>query len=312
MAEFSKIGWTTHTFNPWRGCTKVSPACTNCYAERQSKRNPRVLGIWGDHGTRVLASGGQWKEPIKWNRYQETSPDRPRPRIFCASLADVFEDFPGRVSDSSGRVLYINPNNGNVRGVGDTVGPSWDTDPAYQPFTLDDARDKLWELIRKTPNLDWLLLTKRPENIVRMMPSGEWPNVWLGTTIESEEYKVRADQLLEAAQVVRVPVRFVSAEPLLSPVDLGASLSPEGINWLIVGGESGAYEKVRPFYLKDGEFMVKQAQAARVGVFMKQLGTKPWMNTIQWVLPGNDTKGEELNSMPQKLQVRQNPTRSVK
>ena len=79
MAENSKIQWTTHTFNPWRGCTKVSEGCKFCYAETLSGRNPAVLGEWGPNGTRVIAAEAQWREPVKWNR---AVPAGERHRVF--------------------------------------------------------------------------------------------------------------------------------------------------------------------------------------------------------------------------------------
>src|SRR5262245_49606753 len=119
--ENSKIQWTDHTFNVWRGCEKVSPGCAHCYAETMSRRNPAVLGEWGKHGTRVIASEAMWREPLKWDRQARAA--GVRKRVFCASLADVFEDRPELVA----------------------------------------PRERLFRLIEDTPNLDWQLLTKRPE-----------------------------------------------------------------------------------------------------------------------------------------------------
>src|SRR5262245_66670777 len=93
MAERTAIQWTTHTFNPWRGCSKVSPGCAHCYAETFAGRNPSVLGVWGPKGTRVLASKTMWSEPHRWNRQAEARGERAR--VFCASVADVFEDWRG-------------------------------------------------------------------------------------------------------------------------------------------------------------------------------------------------------------------------
>lgn len=192
MAENSRIGWTTHTFNPWRGCTKVSDGCKNCYAEAMSKRNPKVLGIWGDQGTRVIASEAKWREPVKWNREAFAAE---RPRVFCASLADVFENRP----------------------------------------ELVEPRQRLFRLISETPNLDWLLLTKRPELITASLPQdwGQgWPNVWLGTSVEDMRVAQRADFL----RVIPAAVRFISYEPAIGPLD---DFDMSGIDWLIYGGESG-------------------------------------------------------------------------
>ena len=132
MAENSNIEWTHHTFNPWIGCTKVSPGCANCYAETRSKRFPDQ-GQWGPNGKRVVTSDSNWKLPLRWNRAAEAAGERHR--VFCASLADVFEADDTMPEASRGPVMY--------------------------------ARAGLFHLIMDTPRLDWLLLTKRPEGIRR-------------------------------------------------------------------------------------------------------------------------------------------------
>ena len=123
MAENSKIEWTEHTFNPWWGCTKVSPACDNCYAEAWAKRTGH--SVWGAKADRRLLSDSHWKNPIRWNEISRETGIRAR--VFCASMADVFE---------------------------------WKTG-------LSSLRDRLWSLIEQTPDLDWLLLTKRPHLVGR-------------------------------------------------------------------------------------------------------------------------------------------------
>jgi protein gp37 len=217
----SKISWTHHTFNPWRGCSRVSPGCVNCYAETMSHRNPAVLGEWGPNGTRVVASESMWRQPVKWDR--EAREAGQRRRVFCASMADVFEDRPD----------------------------------------LIDPRRRLFKLVRATPNLDWLLLTKRPENVSRLIRGGEWPNVWLGTSVEDRKRLWRLDELRAARQ--QVPVRFVSAEPLLE--DLG-EVDLTGINWLIVGGESGP--DFRPMDHAWARSLLRQCREAGVAFFFKQ------------------------------------------
>ena len=157
----SKIEWTDHTFNTHRGCTKVSAGCANCYAETLSGRNPAVLGIWGPNGTRVVAAESAWREPLKWNR--EAVEAGERHRVFCASLADVFEDWKGPMLNSHGDELFSD----RIGGWSDRVG---DKDGHRLKLTMQDVRTRLYKLIDATPNLDWLLLTKRPENIRLMMP----------------------------------------------------------------------------------------------------------------------------------------------
>lgn len=162
MAENSKIEWCHHTHNPWRGCTRVSQECAKCYAETLSHRNPGTLGVWGPNGTRVFAAEATWREPLKWDRKAKDAGERHR--VFCASLADVFEDWGGSVTGSNGNRLWWchgSLSNSPLPSVGMEKGCRW--------ATLDDVRSRLFDLIDETPNLDWLLLTKRPENIDRMM-----------------------------------------------------------------------------------------------------------------------------------------------
>jgi protein gp37 len=149
VARNSKIEWTDHTFNPWWGCTKVSPACKHCYAEAWSKRVGSA--IWGTRAPRRFFSDAHWDGPKSWNRDAKRSATRRR--VFCASMADVFED----------------------------------------RRDLDEWRDKLFRLIGDTPWLDWLLLTKRPEKTSALVPWGSaWPtNVWLGTTVENQAWADR-------------------------------------------------------------------------------------------------------------------------
>lgn len=250
MGTTTKIAWCHHTFNPWRGCAKVSPGCANCYAERGAKRNPAVLGTWGPDGARVVASEAYWRQPLAWDRAAAKAGERRR--VFCASLADVFEDRP------------------------DLVVP----------------RLRLFETIYTTPHLDWLLLTKRPEDIRRIAPLSfdmPLPNVWWGTTCEDQ---TRADERIPHLLAVPAAVRFLSVEPMLGPVDLGyrgagallvdgggqrmapSSLAPAQVDWVIVGGESGP--NARPCDVAWIRDVVRQCREAGVPCFVKQLGTRPW------------------------------------
>lgn len=198
MGKDSKIEWTTHTFNPWWGCTKVSEACKNCYAESWAKRVGK--DVWGPSVERRMFGDDHWKQPLRWNA--EASRVAHRPRVFCASMADVFEE----------------------------------------RSELDAARLRLWDLIEATPHLDWLLLTKRPQNVLERTRWGlDWPtNVWIGTTVELQK---RANELLPALASIPAKVRFISAEPLLGPLDLSPWLGTT-VDWVITGGESGP--KARP------------------------------------------------------------------
>lgn len=222
MAENSTIEWTDHTWSPWIGCTKVSPACDGCYAAHlMDTRLGRVE--WGPHGERSRTSVSYWRQPLAWNR--EAQAAGRMLRVF-PSLCDPFDN---------------------------------QADPA--------VRREWFDLIRATPHLLWLLLTKRPQNIVRMVGTeGGLPeNVALGATCENQEVADRnVRHLLDAARDLYPAFTFVSAEPLLGPIDFtkidyGVSggfriirdalrLSAiERIDWVITGGETdqGAH-KARP------------------------------------------------------------------
>lgn len=209
MGETTGISWTHHTFNPWWGCQRVSEACRNCYAEATDARNMLREGThWGPTAPRRFFGDKHWAEPLKWNRKAELALERRR--VFCASMADVFEDREDLVPH----------------------------------------RVRLWMLIRDTPHLDWLLLSKRPENFERMLPWGSadptnrpYPNVWLGVTAEDNEHM--EDRVL-ILRTTRAVVRFISCEPILERIGdevLDLALGPHGqlgpISWMIVGDESG-------------------------------------------------------------------------
>ena len=248
MSENTKIEWCDHTFNPWVGCTKISPACDHCYAEGWAKRSGQV--VWG--GERKRTSIANWKLPLKWNRAAEANGIRPK--VFCASLADVFDN---------------------------EVDPVWFTD--------------LFELIEATPNLDWLLLTKRIGNVAKMVADGRWfpthwPNVWIGATICNQ---AEADRDIPKLLAVPAAKRFLSMEPLLGPVDLslcncdkGSKPGPGGaggvtcpccngaggcmVDWVIVGGESG--HNARPMHPDWAYSLRDQCQQAGVPFLFKQWG----------------------------------------
>lgn len=239
MGQDSKIEWCDHTFNPWTGCQKVSPACDSCYAESWAKRSGLVK--WGAGEARRRTSDAYWRQPIKWNSDAER--DGARRKVFCASLADVFDN-----------------------------------------QVLREWRDGLWILIESTPHLDWLLLTKRPQNIKKMLPApgdprvwgGGWPNVWIGTTVENQE---EADRRIPHLLAVPAAKRFLSCEPLLGPVDLRRFISqgwgsdsptPSEIDWVICGGESGPH--ARPSHPDWVKSLRDQCAANDVAFFFKQWG----------------------------------------
>jgi protein gp37 len=224
VAKNSRIEWTTHTFNPWWGCVKVSPACKHCYAEAWSKRVGK--NVWGIEAERRFFGERHWSEPRSWDAVAAATGERAR--VFCASMADVFED----------------------------------------RRDLDVHRDRLWRLIEATPNLDWLLLTKRPELISSKVPWGDrWPrNVWLGTTVEDQR---RAEERLGHLVDIPAAVRFISAEPLLGRLDIARWLN-SGLDWVITGGESGP--KARPSSPSWFRDLLNQCMAHSVAFHFKQWG----------------------------------------
>lgn len=248
MAENSNIEWTDDTFNPWIGCTKVSAACDHCYAEKWDKRFGGER--WGPHAPRRRTAAANWRKPLAWDK--AAAAEGVRRKVFCASLADVFD---------------------NHRSI--TSG--W--------------RGDLWRLIAETPNLDWLLLTKRPQNIAKMLPEtygapewGDgWPNVWLGTTAENQE---EADRRIPILLDTPAAKRFASMEPLLGPIDLRLrawvpwiphkdrlSHKPNPntyLDWVIVGGESGL--GARPMHPDWARGIRDQCAAAGTPFFFKQWG----------------------------------------
>ena len=248
MAEQSKIEWTDHTFNPWEGCQKVAPECDNCYAEA---RDVRFTGgtHWGPKAPRRRTSAQNWQKPRRWNAQAEAFQDTHgrRQRVFCASLADVFDN---------------------------AVDPAW--------------RSDLWALIRECDQLDWLLLTKRPQNMAKMLPpdwTDGWPNVWLGTSAGTQK---TADQNIPHLLKTPAAIRFVSAEPMPGPINLtsmgkdysidcligfdakGHGRKFDGINWVICGGESGA--NARPMHPAWATSLRDQCKAAGTAFLFKQWG----------------------------------------
>lgn len=312
MAENSKIEWTDHTFNPWIGCQKIAPGCKHCYAEALTKRYGR------DFHQRTVTSEGYWKQPLKWNRDAEKAGERRR--VFCASLADAFEDWRRPMVDAKGQQLLASP-------VLTGVNAAW-------PLTMDHVRERLGGLIRECPYLDWLLLTKRIENASRMMEAmgiAGLPNVWLGTSISTQADADRnIPELLKCRNLC--PVLFVSAEPLLEAVDLsrivlrhdgqpstalskqfgdwidplsGVFSDSARIDWLIIGGESGP--GARPFNPSWAKDLVNQCRYAGVKCFVKQIGS----NVIDFSGRLKDPKGGSPEEWPADLRVREFPERAA-
>lgn len=273
MVENTKIEWTDHTFNPWTGCTRVSPGCDHCYAEALAKRAPKTFGGWGPHAGRKRTSESYWRQPLAWNRKAERVGRRFR--VFCASMADIM-------------------------------------DKAAPIEWFVDALD----MMRVTPHLIWLLLTKRPQLIRRRLEEAlahlskgtdrgdliEWiaawlhgrppENIWLGTTVENQ---AEADRRIPHLLAVPAAKRFLSCEPLLGPLDLrnwigvhptigGSGYTGfdgfrrcdisggviDGIDWVIAGGESGP--GFRPIEADWMRTLRDQCLHTDVAFFAKQMG----------------------------------------
>lgn len=213
-----------HSFNPWIGCTRISPACDHCYA---AVINHRFGGKnWGTGAPRPRTSEGNWTRPLAWDR--AAARDNIRRRVFCASLADVFDN---------------------------EVQQEW--------------RDDLFTLIRQTPHLDWLLLTKRVVNVPSMLPA-DWgtgyPNVWLGVTAVNQN-EVERD--IPKLQRIPAAIHWLSMEPLLGPVTFTAQLL-RLIRWIVVGGEAGA--KARAMHPQWATQIRNQCSAMGVAFLFKQWG----------------------------------------
>ncbi|MPV55914.1 hypothetical protein CFB46_11865 [Burkholderia sp. HI2761] len=269
MSENTKIEWCDHTFNPWEGCQKVGPGCDHCYAESRNARYGGGTAVnWGPGAPRRRTSPANWRKPLAWEAAHADffAAHGRRQRVFCASLADVFDN---------------------------AVDPSWRAD--------------LFDLIERTPNLDWLLLTKRIGNVMPMVSEAaqhqfdldrlEKPrlhdNVWIGATIVNQE---EADRDIPKLLTVPARVRFLSIEPMLGPIDLlwPATLWPDGparccsghecgcggqpidpwliygVNWVIAGGESGP--GARPMHPNWARSLRDQCAAAGVPFLFKQWG----------------------------------------
>lgn len=291
MGVETKIQWADSTWNPWRGCSKVSPGCVNCYADQGSKRNTRVLGQWGTEaqgGTRVVASENGpngWRAPELWNERREQearNTARPiAPHFVFPSWCDPFEDWPGRMHSHTGRPLWWCGGS-----LTNSPVPSDGLPDDGRYASMQDVRDRLWQLIEDTPRLTWLLLTKRPENVRGMVPpawmrDGFPRNVWLGASAENQYYAAR-----RTLELVAVPaaVRFLSVEPQLEEINLGLIgtlprtvtgsayvLTCQRIQWVICGGESGP--NARPFSVEWARKLRDECREAGVKFFMKQLGS---------------------------------------
>lgn len=269
MGKTTGIKWADGTWNPVRGCTKISPGCKNCYAEKLAARNPAVLGGWGSDGVRVVGNAAYWRRPVQYAHDHLRAVQRGEVpadpyRLFTASLADIFEDHPV------------------VEGVRERI---WsETLPKLDKLRLPDGR----------PALVLLALTKRARIARDWYDAHGCPDtVWPGVTVEDQE---RANERIPI--MLGLPRLWLSMEPLLSFVNIAAGLfhqppagEPDepanvggmwrgptrlgdgGVRWVIVGGESGP--RASRMDLAWVRSLRDQASRAGIPCFVKQLGGHP-------------------------------------
>ncbi len=342
MADKTGIQWSDATWNPVRGCTLVSPGCTNCYAQRQAHRMNHPGGAY--EGLTVLTGNGpRWNgkaitvpkmldQPLRWTR--------PR-RIFVNSMSDLFHpDVPPEFIAAVFGVMAMCPQHvfqvltkrperalqwfRQMRdGYGD-VGPALQVAMGAQTNAMFPDED---------PPIRW---RRAVEDVLDVDGLERWPlpNVWLGVSAEDQQ---RADERIPVLLKCPAAVRFVSAEPLLGPIDFGNTLGSEtlpfltednvdtatgggflidttkiedtvtfpGLDWVIVGGESG--HGARPYNVEWPRDIIEQCREAGVPVFMKQMGSV-WANRPRAkATPKRHPKGGEPSQWAEDLRVRQYP-----
>lgn len=285
MAKETKIAWAHGTFNPWRGCVKVSPGCAHCYAEGWAKRTGK--DIWGKDARREHASESYWKQPEKWNREAAAS-GKPF-RVFCASLADVCED----------RDDLLEPRARLMRLIEQT------------PYLT-------WLLCTKRPE-NFLSHFGR-----RWGPQWP-RNVWALTTAENQEQAdKRLPELMKVPAIVRgvshePALEAVDFTKWLTPTDPGEDgerlchghgldschqCARESLNWIITGGESGS--GARPFHMAWARKAKGACEEAGAVFFMKQAGARPVMDPLDSAVI-RAQKGDDMNEWPGDLRVQEFP-----
>ncbi len=282
MGATTKIAWADATFSPWWGCVEVSAECDHCYARTFSKR--MGFDVWGASAGRRFFGDKHWAEPVKWNDRARKAGRRLR--VFCASMADIMEQRAGVVNQRE----------------------------------LDEQRGRLWDLIRVTPWLDWLLLTKRPQEYRKTVPADilALPQVWPGTTVGVNASAWRLDSLLE---LEAAGPRWVSYEPALEWVDFRHWMRRGGawLEWVVVGGESGG--KARRFDLQWARQTVATCREYGAAPFVKQMGSNAEVVEGGWD-PGvaarstsslrvsctfKDRNGADPSEWPVDLRVQEHP-----
>lgn len=273
MGKRTAIAWTDHTFNPVWGCMKVGPGCDFCYAEVWAERTGHY--VWGPDATYREFGDKHWHEPVKWNRLAEA--EGVRRRVFCASMADVFDKrWPPHIRPRLWKLIKATP---------------W----------LD------WQLVTKR-------IGNAPSMLPEDFSAENYPNVWIVPTICNQE---EADRDLPKLFEVPAAIYGVSYEPALGPVDWtkwmprlperqkGTDWDFFGINWIIGGGESNqrGMRECRIEWLED---TARQCRKAGVAYFNKQIGAMPTYQGKPYPLPSR-SKGDNPDEWPESIRIREFP-----
>lgn len=326
MAENTSIAFVHHSFSPWRGCREVDSGCNHCYARDISKRNPKVLGGWAVHGPRVLASDDQWRKMRKLDRRAERAGEQHRV-IF--NWGDPFEDWIGVIKDQFGRTVLWCEQCDELKRSDEVCR----CNKAYRRIaTMQDVRRAFFKLVDETPNLLWLLSTKRPEEIYHLWPGDYRPNVFLGISVTDTADATKKNEALARVDHLAGGT-WVACEPLIGACNLvSASLVPHfvcecgqiyispgqcpvcrrtdaeivycGVDWVVIGGETG--RSARPCRLEWIESIIRQCRESSLPVFVSHVGRRPCDSNDQ-VIPLVDAKGGDPTEWPEELRVREYP-----
>lgn len=250
MGKDSKIEWTDHTWNPWRGCHKIRPGCKNCYMfreQRQYGHDPNVV---------VRCSNSTFRAPLRWAKRAKGDSHT---LVFTCSWSDFFIE------------------------------------------EADPWRGEAWEIIRQTPQLTYLILTKRSGLAHDRLPS-DWglgyENVGLGVSVEN----MGALYVVRTLFGVLAEWYFASVEPMIGPIEFPMEwLTKKLLSWIIIGGESDRIAP-RPMNLDSVRHLIAQGKDAGVPIFVKQLGTA-WAREVG----ARDWKGADWTEWPKDLRVREFP-----
>jgi protein gp37 len=234
MAGKTSIEWTEYTWNPVTGCTKISPGCMNCYAERMARRLQAMGQSNYLNGFAVTIHETSLKIPLRWKHPSI---------VFVNSMSDLF----------------------------------------HEDVSLSFIK-KVFDVMNRSPHHIFQVLTKRSERLAKLSPKLTWPsNIWMGVSIENSDYLCRIDDL----KMTSARVKFLSMAPLLGPVPL---LNLQGINWVIVGGESGPKARMMN---EDWVVQIKNnCINSNVPFFFKQWGGTNKKRT------GRSLEGKTWNEMP--------------